>query len=285
MAAPLERAMPDRDRLTEAVAAELRCAIEAAATIAPIATRHHGFDLSLGLRVRRALEAERRARGASPIGRKVGFTNRSIWPVYGVDAPIWAHVWSDTVIAAPQGAATVSLAGLVQPRIEPELALRLACPLTAIGADPVQVLACCDGYCHTLEIVQSHFPGWRFELADAAADCACHGRLVVGPWRRIDPSQREALATALAAGEVTLFREGTPVACGRGENALGHPALAVGAFLVDALAREPGAPGLAAGEIVTTGTLTDAYPVAPGETWSTCWQGLDVTGLTVRFLP
>jgi 2-oxo-3-hexenedioate decarboxylase len=272
----------ERDALAAATAAELAQAIAAGDLIPPLTTRHPTFDLATAWRVRQGLDAERRRRGAKPLGRKIGFTNRSIWPLYNVAAPMWAHVWSDSVIVAEDGTAMVSLAGLVQPRIEPELALRLAHAPPAGGEDPERLLASCDAYCHTIEIVQSHFPDWRFGLADAAADAACHGRLVVGPWRRIDPARCVQIAAALAAGEVTLRRDGVAVETGRGANALGHPALALGVYLVDALAHEPGAPPLAAGEIVSTGTLTDAYPVAAGETWTTTWSALDLAGLTVR---
>ena len=44
----------------------------------------------------------------------------------------------------------------------------------------------------------------------------------------------------------------------------------------------PGA-ALGAGEVVSTGTLTDAYPVAPGEAWSTEFEGIDLSGLRVSF--
>jgi|SRR5882724_4543578 len=44
-----------------------------------------------------------------------------------------------------------------------------------------------------------------------------------------------------------------------------------------------GARPLAAGEIVTTGVITDAYPVAPGETWSTQLSGVPLAGLTIEF--
>jgi 2-oxo-3-hexenedioate decarboxylase len=52
---------------------------------------------------------------------------------------------------------------------------------------------------------------------------------------------------------------------------------------VGVLARQADAPPLAAGEIVSTGTLTDAHPVTPGETWSTSFVGLPLAGLEVRF--
>ena len=41
--------------------------------------------------------AEREARGERPIGRKIGFTNRTIWAEYGVYAPIWGYVYDGTV--------------------------------------------------------------------------------------------------------------------------------------------------------------------------------------------
>jgi 2-oxo-3-hexenedioate decarboxylase len=48
------------------------------------------------------------------------------------------------------------------------------------------------------------------------------------------------------------------------------------------LERQPEAPPLAAGEIVTTGTVTDAWPVTRGETWSTDYGELGLQGLTLR---
>jgi 2-keto-4-pentenoate hydratase len=41
----------------------------------------------------------------------------------------------------------------------------------------------------------------------------------------------------------------------------------------------PQFPPVAAGEIVTTGTLTAALPVKPGETWSTALSGIELPGL------
>ena len=66
---------------------------------------------------------------------------------------------------------------------------------------------------------------------------------------------------------------------GVGANALDHPALAL-VFLADMLARQPRFEPLAAGEIISTGTLTAAMPIKPGETWSSSYTGLPgVSGL------
>ena len=63
---------------------------------------------------------------------------------------------------------------------------------------------------------------------------------------------------------------------------LDSPLLAL-AHLVQVLAKQPEAPPLAAGDLISTGTLTDAHPVAPGETWSTEISGLEVRGLEIAF--
>ena len=53
--------------------------------------------------------------------------------------------------------------------------------------------------------------------------------------------------------------------------------------IVVLLARDPANPPIAAGEIVTTGTLTRAFPVASGQRWSTEPSGIALEGIAVRF--
>jgi 2-oxo-3-hexenedioate decarboxylase len=79
-----------------------------------------------------------------------------------------------------------------------------------------------------------------------------------------------------------LSREGEVADRGAGANALGHPALAL-AFLAEVLAGQPQFEPLAAGEIVTTGTLTGALSIAAGETWRFDLEGIALEPLTVRF--
>jgi hypothetical protein len=70
-------------------------------------------------------------------GRKIGFTNRTLWPLY---QPMWARMWAHTVHYAVESRARLSLTGLVQPRIEPEVVFKLAAPVPG-GADVREVLA------------------------------------------------------------------------------------------------------------------------------------------------
>jgi 2-oxo-3-hexenedioate decarboxylase len=192
---------------------------------------------------------------------------------------MWAHVWTNTVKYAADGRATLALQSLVQPRIEPEVVFGLsrAVPLTD---DPVEVLACVDWFAPGFEIVQSHFPDWKFAAPDCTADCGLHGALVVGTPIPVTAETRVALAGVLPVFALTLSRGDTVIDRGVGANVLESPALAL-AHLARVLAELPQFPPLAAGEIVTTGTITDAWPVVPGETWSSDYGALGLEGITL----
>jgi 2-oxo-3-hexenedioate decarboxylase len=148
--------------------------------------------------------------------------------------------------------------------------------------DPVDVLACVDWIAPGFEIVQSPFPDWKFKAPDCTAACALHGALVVGSPVAVTAESRVALAAMLPVFAVTLSRGDTVVDRGVGANVLKSPALAL-AHLARVLAELPQFPPLVAGEIVTTGTLTDAWPVVPGETWSSDYGALGLAGMTLTF--
>ena len=244
----------------------------------PFTETHPGLTPAQGYEAAQALHRHRLARGWKPLGRKIGFTNRTIWPRYGVYEPIWGTVYDRTLAHAEADRATLALHGLLNPRIEPEICFRLkAAPR---GADALALLEAIDWVAHSFEIVQSRFADWKFKLADCTAANGLHGRLLVGT--PLPVRELPQLADALPALSVELLKEGRVVERGVGANVLGSPLAALG-HLVEALARQPGAAPLAAGEIISTGTLTDAHPVRPGETWSTRLAGLPIAGLSVRF--
>jgi 2-oxo-3-hexenedioate decarboxylase len=264
-----------------AIADRLIAAYDGAKTLAPITADEPGFDVATAYAVLHEIEARRIAQGWRPVGRKIGFTNRTIWPRYGVYRPMWAHVWAHTVHRARDGGATLALDRLVQPRIEPEVVfgLRGAVPPTD---DPAAILDAVDWIAPGFEIVQSHFPDWKFAAADCTAAFGLHGALVLGEAVPLTAANRAAVAAALPAFELTLSRAGSVVDRGVGANVLGSPALAL-AHLARVLAGQPQFPALAPGELVTTGTVTDAWPVRPGETWTSDYGALGLAGLTLRF--
>jgi 2-oxo-3-hexenedioate decarboxylase len=264
------------------IAGELLAALDAGRTLSSIAARRPGFDWDEAYQVLAEILKMRRARGERTLGRKIGFTNRNIWAEYGATAPIWAHVYDKTLISAVDHKATVSLRGSVQPRLEPEICFKLRAPLAAGIDDRRRVLDAIEWLAPSFEIVDCHFADWKFQSAESAADFALHWRLIVGTPREIREGDRSALVDQLHDCKVTLKKNGTVADRGVGANALGHPASAL-AHLAAVLSRQPQFEPIAAGEIITTGTLTAAMPIKPGEVWSSEYEGLPVTGLTLTF--
>ena len=266
---------------TVAFARELLHALDRGGTIPSIVARDPGFSWPQGYAVAAELLKLRRARGEKTLGRKIGFTNRNIWAEYGATAPIWAHVYDRTLVQATDGRATISLKGSARPRLEPEIAFKLKAPLTAGVTASERVLETIEWYAPSFEIVDCHFDDWRFGPADSAADFSLHWRLVIG--MPVRAAGLPALAGQLHDCRVTLSRDGTAVDTGVGANALGHPLTAL-AHLAEVLSCQPQFEPLAAGEIITTGTLTAAMPIKAGETWSSRYEGLaGVAGLALRF--
>ena len=231
----------------------------------------HGVppDLAAAYQSALAVRTLRQARGERPVGYKVGFTNRTIWPRYGIYAPIWGTVWSNTLQFC-DGVGEVDLRGTVQPRLEPEIAFGIRSTPPA-GATLEQLFDCVDWLAPSFEVVQSHLPEWKFaSAAEPVADSGLHARLLVGrktPVRDLAASG-EALDARLAATTLQLFQGDTQVDQGQGRNVLDGPLHALRHFVREQQ-QCPGAPALQAGDVVTTGTWTDAWPIAPGQTWKT----------------
>ena len=238
------------------------------------------FTMADGFAAADAVYRLRIARGEAPVGYKIGFTNRGIWERYGVHQPIWGPVWNSTTELLVGSTAAVSLAGLSQPRLEPEVVFGIArSPRAGMGLAELQ--ACLAWVAHGFEIVHTHFEDWRFTAADTVADFALHGRLRVGP--RVPVLGWVTLAEDLAALRVELSCDGRVVDSGQASIVLDGPLNALRLW-IDAMAEHtPGWP-LRAGDVVTTGTITDAWPLRPGHTWCTALSDERLAPLTLHTL-
>jgi len=245
--------------------------------VQPFSARQPHFTLDDAYRVTALANDLRVAKGYKPVGRKAGFTNRQMWDEYGVRAPNWGYVYDRTLhdLAVP-----LPLALYAEPKIEPEIMFGLSAAPSP-GMDDAALLSCIAWVAHGFEIVQSIFPGWKFSLPDCTAANAMHGALLIGPRHNIGTHAKEWLRT-LAQFEVELYCDGKLMERGRGANVLEGPLSAV-RYIVDMLAHDPNNPPLAAGEIISTGTLTRALPVKAGETWTTKLKGIDLDGVSLRF--
>jgi 2-oxo-3-hexenedioate decarboxylase len=186
----------------------------------------------------------------------------------------------DTTVASSgsAGGAVCSLAKLVEPRIEPEIGLRLA-RVPHPDMDEADLLACIDAITHGFEIVQSLYPDWRLKPADAIAAFGMHGFYCHGPFVTVAPAERQRWLRMLVEFTVILFRDGVEVDRGAGRNVLGGPLSALRSFVRGA-AQYPGYE-LKSGDLITTGSLTRALPVATGERWSTKLDGIPLPGIAL----
>jgi 2-keto-4-pentenoate hydratase len=262
------------------IAGRLIVAYDGVTSLAPITASQPDFSVMDGYAVLARIEDRRIAQGWQPVGRKIGFTNRTIWPRYGVEGPSWARLWAHTV-QFKDGRASLDASRFVNPRIEPEVVFKLKGPVPASN-DPAILLTAVEWMAPGFEIVQSHFPGWKFKLADCTAAFGLHGALIVGAAIPMTNQNRARIADLLPKITVTLRRGDAVVDHGTGANVLDSPAMALG-YLAREIAAQTLFPQLGAGEIVTTGTITDAWPVRNGETWSSDYGALGIEGLTLSF--
>lgn len=258
-----------------AIAREAVAAIAEGRQIQPFSARERPLTLAEAYRV---LAEMRRLRGTRTVGRKIGFTNRGIWPRYGVNAPIWGDVTEHTLFQLSDLDAGLSLDGLCEPRIEPEVVLALGTAPTA-DMDEAALTGCIEWIAPGFEIVQSIYPGWRFDTADTIVANGLHGCLLVGKYAEAADVDFHDLPDLT----VRLVRDGSEVETGRGANVLGGPVSAL-RHLVRLLAEDPDNPPLAAGEIVSTGTLTDAWPLSRGETWRAEFSGVPLAPVSIRLI-
>ncbi len=256
--------------------------------IAPFSTST-GLTLEDGYDVAKCVLDARIALGEQPVGRKIGFSNRKVWPKYGISTaltePIWTTLYEQSIHFAFDNTADHKLGKAQQPRIETELVFKLA-RSPAPDASVEELADCLEWMAPAFSITVSPFPEWSFDAADAVAAFGLHRSLIVGEPRMLSRQTRKNLPALLASASVSVSRSSENntklCAAGFGTDLLESPVHALW-NLHRQLQQQPQFSPLQAGEIITTGSWTDAQPVAPGEIWSSAFSQISVPGLHVTF--
>lgn len=217
--------------------------------------------------VQRASIERRLARGETRIGIKMGFTSRAKMVQMGVSDLIWGRLTSGMLV---EDGGSISLAGYVHPRVEPEVAFLIGRPLSG-RVTAMQALAAVDAVAPALEIIDSRYENFRFSLTDVVADNSSSSGFVVGPWR--------SAATDLDNLGLVMAFDGRPQAFGSTAAILGHPLRSlVAAARVVAEAGECLSPG----DIVLAGGATAASALVAGSFVSLEMESLGRCGFHVE---
>ena len=213
-------------------------------------------------------------------GWKVGFTNREIWSRWGLDQPIVAPVYRETVFAvgndrgaeASKPCLRVPAGRRAALRIEVEVVFGFECAAESEAGVPVP-----DWMALGAELVDCHYRGWRLDPAVGVADFGLHAGLVVGP--RVAVAGQDAI-DELREVTVSLGAGGRPLAKGTGRAVLDGPANVL-AELHGPLAKRTAGYGVTGdtapgggrtpprghGYLVSTGTLTPLVEARLGATY------------------
>ena len=227
-------------------------------------------DLATAYAIQRALLALRLAAGERVVGWKLGYTSEVMRRQMGIDRPNVGPL-TDRMLLDPGDAISDRL---VQPRVEPEIGLRLHTALDARRApvDRHTVAAAVEGAYACLEVVHSTWTGYRFNLEQNTADNSSAGQVVVGSRLPVtDLMSLDTVSVRLHDGSRTLGQ-------GMGADADGHPLDAVARLVRELAAMDR---RLEAGDLVITGGLTAAHPLTHGAGLSARFSGGDAWSVDV----
>lgn len=268
---------------TLALASELRSAVAERRVLPVPPSARDGLDLSTAYAVERELARTRRSEGHQTVGVKVGYANKAVWRVLKLETLVWAHMYDDTVRYADANVATLSLAHMISPKIEPEIVFKMKAPLAAGVTDATAAVEAVEWLALGFEIIDCPYADWKFQPADFVAAYGLHAALIVGEPRPVSAANTPELVEQLPKFKVRLSRDGQLVEEGSGRNSLRSPALCL-AELASAMARQEGAPPLTAADLVSSGTLTESTPIQPGATWTASPEGIDLPTLTLTLV-
>ncbi len=258
----------------EEIASEISSSISLAKQIEPFSKR--GLVLSLQEAYDVAGIVRQKLGQTEIIGRKIGFTNRSIWNVYNVDQPIWGPITKNSISFFESNFLKIDLSQFCEPRIEPEIVVCLK-QTPKDGSDKTEIYL--DWVAPGFEIVDSIYPNWKFSLTDAIASGGLHGCLAVGKKFKVnDRTERDLINVG-----VSLYRGGKLEEEGTGANVLDGPVSAI-RYLHSGLSKIQNQDSLSTGDIITTGTMTDAKPIYPNEKWTAKFDGVVEAELNLEFL-
>ena len=210
------------------------------------------------------------ARGCKIVGLKAGLTSHAKMKQMGVSTPCFGFLAD--YFSVPEGG-ECKVSELIHPKVEPEIAFVTNKPLRGPGCHIGNVLAATDFVMPGIEVIDSRYRDFKFDLKSVIADNTSAVRFVLGG-RALSVSEVD-----LRTVGIVLEKNGEPVAFGAGAAVLGHPASAIAM-----LANHLGARGeeIPAGTLILSGGITEAIAVKAGD--SVCLRVQGMCSVGMRFV-
>ena len=221
--------------------------------VTKITDDHPEMDYEDAYAIVHAIRARKVQRGTRIVGLKAGLTSRAKMKQMGVDQPTYGFLAD--YFAVPEGG-EIDMKRLIHPKVEPEIAFFTKAALKGPGCHIGAVLAATDFVMPAIEIIDSRYRDFKFDMKSVIADNSSSSRFVLGgSATSVDELDLRTLG-------VVMEKNGVPVTIGAGAAVLGHPAASV-AMLANML----GARGeeIPAGSVILTGGITEAVAVVSGD--------------------
>ena len=222
------------------------------------------FSLSDAYRIALEIKQIREKKKEKIAGIKVGFTNKTIWDKYSVNAPIFGFMYSSTVLSSEQ---SFSPEKFLEPKFEPEIFFKLTMKPHSEMSD-VELISCCESFGIGVELVQSLYEGWTFKLPDTVAGFGLHGQYKILREMPIpsDENVRLKIINELQNFSLTLTKNNIILEKGNADNILGESPLVALRSYVEFCEKNP--EWLILNGPITTGTITDAYGISKYDIFS-----------------
>lgn len=222
----------------------------------PDMTYGDAFDIQWEIRRRKE------ARGNKIVGMKMGLTSWAKMKQMGVENPCYGFLAD--YFSVPDGG-EIKFDELIHPKIEAELAFVTKKALKGPGVHIADVLGATDFVMPAVEVIDSRYKDFKFDLKSVIADNSSSTRFITGG--RMKPVSELDLKNLGVVMEVN----GEVVEVGAGAAVLGHPAASV-AMLANMLGER--GEELPAGSFVMIGAITAAVPVKKGDNFTVRYQDL-----------
>ena len=253
-----------------ALAEHLESAERQTREVVKITDAHPALTLEDGYRIQAEIRARKEARGNKVAGFKAGLTSRAKMKQMGVEVPCFGLLFDYMSVA---NGGDVKTSELIHPKVEAEIAFVLKAPLRGPGCHVGAVLAATDFVVPAVEIIDSRYENFRFDLVSVVADNTSASRYVVGGMARgVEGLDLRTLG-------LVMEKNGEIVAMAAGAAVLGHPAEAIAQLANHLAARGEEIPS---GAYIMSGGATEAIPVKAGDAIQVRFQ--DLGTVSMRFV-